>query len=225
MGTSTAYTVTDVIEMALRKLGVLGEGATATTNQKSDAVEILNCIIKTFDSDIYNRWFIKSASTDESFTAGTANNTLATDVLSIEAAIWVPGSGTATQLSPLTHKQYSDIAVKTTQGTPTHYFVSTDVALSTGQTVFLYPVPSANGTFRYYYRRAVDIFDNVTSDTCDFPDAWLYWVVCQLAADLAEDYGKSEQQVARMQAKADAIWQRIMQKEMLNPYSTASTEE
>lgn len=214
MATALGYNATTIIEEVLRKLGVLGEGASASTNQKNDALKALNFITKSFDADVYNRWFIKSASTTEAYTAGTNNNDLATDVLWIEEAVWETTATTTTvQLTELKHGEYARITNKSTQATPEYYFLSTD--LSTPK-LYVYPTPTANGSVYYWYRRKVDIFDN-TSDTPDIPDEWLYWLVLQLTADMADHYAKPLEIRDYWQKRADKEWAKVMRREPKDP--------
>lgn len=185
MATSLALTRDDFIKAALRRIGALGQGETPTTNEIDEAVPVLNSIIKEFDSFTNFKWFIKSANSTVAAAIGTNSYNLAADVQWVESVVYNDGTFDY-PLEQLTVGEYAGIQNKTRQGTPTHYFISTD--LSTPK-LYVYFTPYQTGTFKYWYRRKTDIFDN-SSDVLDLPQEWTRAIVLMLTADLSAEYGK-----------------------------------
>lgn len=104
MATSGSYNYTEsvsattLIDMALRRIGVLGSGVTNSSTEEADAIEALNFIVKEWTNqgaDIWTRktgiLFLKSAGEVRSYTVGTSGTaSFATDyamtTLSADAA-------------------------------------------------------------------------------------------------------------------------------------------
>ena len=53
---STIYTAQQLIDMALKKIGVLGEGETSSGNQYTEAQDVLNLLMKTWSMEGPNLW-------------------------------------------------------------------------------------------------------------------------------------------------------------------------
>lgn len=119
------------------------------------------------------------------------------------------GDNPATEIPmvALSHQDFFNLPNQDSNGVPTHYYYNPD--LSDGK-VYLWPRPSnPKYYFRFTYERMLEDFD-AASDNPDFPTEWLECITYQLAARLADGFGKSQ--------SAQPIIQKagIMLQDMLN---------
>ena len=177
--TEVTLTGADIIKRALRLLGVLSSGESPSTQEDSDALAVLNSIIKHLDEVPSLKRYIKSD-------ALTVSTTISQDYVALDAdTMWVESADyNGSPITELTHKEYQNIVDKTTTGTSTHFYVTTD--LDTPR-MYLYPVPSSSVTIKYWIRRKVEIF-NAKTDDADVPDEFHNLIILWLAALLSTEY-------------------------------------
>ncbi len=160
-------------------MGVLSTGDSPSTQEESDALAVLNSIIKHFDQVPGLKRYLQSSPLNFSTSASTSSYALDSDTMWVESTEY-----SGTPLVELTHKEYQNILDKTTESTPTHFYVSTD--LDTPK-MYLYPVPSGAATVNYYIRRKIEIF-NAKTDDADVPDEFHNLVIYWLALLLSTEY-------------------------------------
>lgn len=184
MATSLALTRNNIIASALRKLGIIEAGGSASAEQILDAAEALNIIVKSFDSATWFKSFSKSISATASITGSSPSTSLASDVAWVEAATFTV-SGIDYPLELISSKEYANLAAKGREAThPDFAFVSNDLSTPT---IYVYPEPVATGNVTYWYRRKIDLFDS-SSDVGDFPDQWYRVLILMLTAELSYEY-------------------------------------
>lgn len=192
--TTWQLTGDELIQAALRKLVVVGDGMVSTPTQVQAGKEALNAMLKTFQAEGMPLWAITQ--TDIPLTASR------TYVLGIGQPINIPAPLKLTQAILVDH-----LAVISR---PLNIYTRYDYNLlpkdaSTGSVVnvcyepenqkgnlLVWPTPDAysiaNTVVQITYQRPVD--DMVSStDTLDFPQVWSEAVIYGLAWRLAPEYG------------------------------------
>lgn len=184
----------EIINSALRKLGVLAEGISANATQLSTGAEALNGLIKAFHADGMPLWAIQeytftvTASTS-SYNIGPAQ-TLNTPVpLKIVQAYRIESSGaTNVPMTIYNHYDYNLLPQTASSGEPIQLFYQ---PFSTYGKIKLWPTPvDSNTTITIVYQRP---FEDMVSgtDNLDFPAYWNEAVIYTLAWRLAPEYGVS----------------------------------
>lgn len=185
------FTVTQLVTDALRTLGVIEEGGTASADQLTDSLPSLEMYIKSLSKYGLNLWTINSASEAETLVSGTATYTTDYPALKILGIYHRDSSNQDTPLTPNTREEWWRIGDKTTTGTPTQFFFDpNNAAISTG-TIYLWPVPDATvagDTIQIIYQTLIQDA-GATSNTLDIPAEWLETIKYGLAVRLAPSYG------------------------------------
>lgn len=173
----------DLIEAALRRIGRLGSGESATTAERADGVLELNRMLGTWSSKLGPLFFETTESltwTDAaaSMTIGTSggfNTSRPQEILAAQIR-----SGTQDyDLIILSHREYQAIPDKATTSTlPTHIAYNPTFASSLG-TLFMWPVPSGAQTFRLTSKKP--LADAVGASTVVLPPAYEDAIVLNLA--------------------------------------------
>jgi len=191
---SVNYNITaeDLITDALRVLGVIEEGGSASTSQKADCLPSFEMYIKGLQVEGLQLWATKSASISLTASDGTYTFSSTGDVtekaLKITDAVLRDTSNVDTTLMPLTREEWWALSDKTTAGFPTQYYY--DPQLSSGN-FNIWPTPdstAAGYTIEVTYQRPLEDIDTVTNNI-DFPQEWLETIKYGLATRLAPMYG------------------------------------
>lgn len=218
MATSNSYDYTknrdQIISRALRIVGAIGQGETPSTEAITEASEILNDLIKEWETDGMQLWCVK----EYSFTpvAGTSSYTIGTGATINEIAptkLLQAWNRSTTNLDTpvllITRHEYNMLGSKTTQGTPTQLWYNPPGEISGTEnqgTITLYVTPDANYvsnfTIRFTGVRPLQDFDSST-DVMDFPQYWGNAVVWGLADQLSYEYGVGLSERAMIAKKAE----------------------
>lgn len=154
---SRNYVITrdNIIEFALRTIGVLGLGDSATTAMKSEAADALNIMVLSWQNDGVFLW--TQADDVQIYTAATANYTLDSDILEVKNVFW-RHDGIDMPLKALTREEYKNIADKDTAGTPTSYLIDYQLAAPVLYTwpVYAYTTSLVTGTDANTYLAKLD---------------------------------------------------------------------
>lgn len=95
-------------------------------------------------------------------------------------------SGNEIQMFEMSREEYFSYANKTATGTPTQYFY--DPQQGAGK-IYLWPTPSTvDDVIRYTYLDELEII-NANTDTSNFPQEWMEYLVYNLAIRIASMYG------------------------------------
>lgn len=205
--TTFSMTGDQIVNSAMRKLGVLGEGASANSTQLSTGMEALNVMLKTFMTDGMPLWatseysLTPSASLTYTFGVGQTINIPAP--LKVSQVFLKRNDLSNTQpLEQRTRYDYNLLSSFDTNGVPTCYWYE---PLNQTGVLHIWPQPDsdtiANQKIIVVYQRP--FFDQVTgSDTLDFPQWWHEAIIFGLAWRLSMEYGLPL--ADRQAAKADA---------------------
>lgn len=194
MATSGTYTynisASGLITDALRMLGVLEEGSTASTAQLSDSTPAFEMYLKGLGKYGLNLW--TTATESITLVASDGTYTPTKKFLKITDLVYRDSSGEDTPLIPLTRDEFWRLSDKDDTGTPTQYYYDLQESQS-ACVINLWPYPDSNNagsgeTIKVTGQRYIeDISD--TSNTIDIPQEWLETIKYGLATRLGPMYG------------------------------------
>lgn len=177
------------ITMALRKLGVLASGSSASTNQISDATLAIQAVCKALNADGMPLWKIdtvnfSTVASTSSYSIGTGLTINVPKPLKIVHALVTPSDSSPIPMDPMTRYDFLGLNSSST-GLPTSYSYSND---RTTGSISVWPTPDGVYTITLLYQSPIEDLDNST-DELDFPAEWMLAVVYMLAWTLAPEYG------------------------------------
>lgn len=218
MSTSLSYDYTknrdQIITRALRIVGAIGQGETPNAEAVTEAAEVLNDLIKEWETDGMQLWCIKEysmtpiASTNQYAigTGYTVNQVAPTKILQA----WSRSSTNLdTPVLLITRQEYNMLGSKTTEGQPSQLWYNPPGEISGTEnfgTITLYVTPDTNYATNYtlYFTgvRPLQDFD-ASTDVMDFPQYWANAVVWGLADQLSYEYGVGLSERAMIGKKAE----------------------
>lgn len=193
--TTWQLTSNEIIDAALRKLAVISSGVSATSANRTDALQALNAMLKTFQTKGMPLWAIREYSfaltATKSYTIGVSQTVNTPAPLKIiQAYIKDTTAVTSIPLNIKTHYDYN-----LNQPTSTSTGVPVDLLYEPGNqtgTIRIWPTPDtysiANRQITIVYQRPFEDMVN-TTDNLDFPQFWHEAVVYGLASRLAPEFG------------------------------------
>lgn len=193
----TTFSVTrdDIIKGALRKIGVVAQGETPTSDQITEASFALNLMVKAWEADGMPLWALRTTAIP--LTAGVnaynigITKTINTDkpLKVIQAWIRDTTSNVDVPMRILTKQEYAILGNKTTSGKPIQIYYE---PLSDYGILHVFPTPASidatSNQIYITYQRPFEDF-NISTDAPDFPQEWYDAVVYGLAVRLAPEYG------------------------------------
>lgn len=186
--TTFSMTSDELVNAALRKIAVLGDGQAPSATQLSNGTQALNAMLKTFTVKGMPLWVISeydvTLSTSNTYTFGIGQAINIPAPLKVIQAILVRDDGNTTPLEVKTHYDFNLLS-SGGSGTPTAYWY--EPLNQTGK-LHVWPTPEAEHKVRVVYQRP---FQDMVSgtDTLDFPQWWHEAVIFGLAWRLCGDYG------------------------------------
>jgi hypothetical protein len=185
-----AYQLTrnQLIESALRKLGVLAEGQTPSTQNYSDGMMALNTVIaqlKAIGMPLWARSEYTFTPTTGSYTIGTGM-TLSTPFPVRLLQAFRTDNGAKIPMDLVAREDFNILPTNST-GIPLK--VNYQPYVNYG-TVSLWPTPTSNNTttVTLVYQRPFQYF-TASSETMDFPEEWYNALIYHLAVRLAPEWG------------------------------------
>jgi len=225
-------TAGDLINGALRLLGVLAEGEVPSAETSQDALRAMDQMIDSWNTERLSVF----STQDQVFTwpAGAISRTLGPSgdfvgnrpVLLDDATYFVqPGTGVSYGIKFINQQQYNGIAVKTVTSTfPQVIFVNMtypDIEM------FVYPRPTADLT--WHFISVEELTQPATLDTnLTFPPGYLRAFRYNLACELAPEFGvEPSPQVQRLAMASKRNLKRINNPDdiMSMPYSIIATRQ
>lgn len=218
--TTWTMTQSSIVNAALRKIGVISDGATATTTQIVNANEALNNIVFSLYAQGMPIWAMSTTfftlqlgvtTYPVSLTTGTQPNLVIPAPLKITQA-WSRDniSNTDIPMNIYTQYNYNLLSTKINTGYPVHLWYQP--GNQTG-TITIWPAPdqysATNRTIYFVYQRPFDQFDNAT-DTPDFPQVWLEPLIYSLAHRLCPEYGLPLSEQDKFNETANALVQNAL---------------
>ena len=198
----------DIINAALRKLVVIGEGQTATSSQLTTATQALNALVAEFRSLGMSIWARKvyqltpiAGQSSYTFGVGMAVNT--PYPLRIYTADFVTGPTPSTKIT-MNQLSFADMTTLplNSSGTPVNF--SYQPKINQG-VLNVWPIPDTTIPTGSYisleYQAPFEYFIGAT-DTPDFPEEWGNALIYGLALTLSDEMGKSLQEKAWLEKQA-----------------------
>lgn len=193
-------TVLDLINGAMRLLGVIASGENATASEAQDALAALNQMLDTWKNE--SLMVYTTAATAYSlvggqkiYTYGPGGNWNAERPVYIDSMfLQYPSNPSPLNLpiAALNQDQYNQIIVaKTLSPIPTAFYDSGDFPM---RNIFFWPVPTTNYTVNVWTWTLIDGFVLVT-DTVSLPPGYERMIKFNLALEIAAEYGKQPSQL------------------------------
>ncbi len=192
--TTFSLTGDQIVNAAMRKIAVLGDGQSPTATQLANGSQAMNAMLKTFMAKGMPLWAITEYSL-----ALTATRTY---TFGIGQTVNIPAPLKVTQvirensnddsqipLNVRSHYDYNLLSNSNSTGVPTTYWYE---PLNQTGVMHIWPTPDTdsitNSTLKIVYQRPFD--DMVTgTDTLDFPQVWHEAIIFGLAWRLCGEYG------------------------------------
>ena len=200
-------TAQQLIDKALSKIGVLGEGESASGNQYADAQAELNLMLHSWSMQGPNLWTVADASI--ALLSGTQNYTLSPRPRSLMNMRFSIDSVERYPMSEFDRQDWDRFPMKTSTGNPLRFVVDRQRASTS---VKLWPIPSFSSgayTCPYSYERVWEDVSQPSHDI-DVPQEWLETVLVSLSSRLADDYTLSGPVPDRVRARAQNLFEVAM---------------
>ena len=205
MTTSNSYDYVknrdQIITRALRIVGAIGQGETPSAAAITEAAEVLNDLVKEWETDGMQLWCVKeysfipvaSTNTYAIGTGATINQVAPLKLLQAWSRTTVGSKDTPILL--ITRHEYNMLGMKYTEGSPSQIWYNPPGEIAATENVGqikLYVTPDSNyasNSLVYFTGvRPLQDFDSST-DVMDFPQYWANAVCWGLADQLSYEYG------------------------------------
>lgn len=184
--TTWELTRDEMIDRALRILGVLPQGESANSDQVTTASMALNGIVSRFNTLGMALW--KRTEANVTLVAGTSSYTVTAALKIPEVYIRVIDSSVTWKLEWKSKYDFLQLPYTTT-GVPVAYCL--DSTIAEGTTLQIWPIPDSTTASTYRLRVVYqEEFDGFTAsaNTLDMPAHWTDAVVFELASVLSPEY-------------------------------------
>lgn len=208
--TTWQLTQDSLVQSALRKLEVIGDGVTSSATQTANAVLALNAMLKTFQAKGMPLWAIReytfSMSTTHNYNIGVGQTLNTPAPLKILQATLID---TADQTGiPLTIYTHYDYNLLTNTGSTGNPIALEYEPLNQRGTIKLWPKPDAITIARkqitiVYQRPFEDMVSS--SNNLDFPQEWSEAIIYGLSWRLAPEYGIPASERAQLKQEAQML--------------------
>ena len=202
---STDYgrTARQAIDYALRKINILAEGESATAESADRALTELNFLLKEWQR--YPAVWRKSQVTLTPV-ASTASITMASPTPTpyrVLGCRYRNSSSIDTPMTEMTYDEYYDLPNKAATGTPTTFMFDPQL---TSNTLYIWPLLSSvsTETIRATIQRRFEDIDDLANDL-DVTAEHFSTVGLNLAARLADDYGRQGPHIDRIISRAEVL--------------------
>jgi len=182
MTTSATDTCRDIVEDALRKIGVAAVDENATADQLASGLRQFGRMLKSWQNKGYAVWAKDSQSQTLTTSASyTLDNVRPLELLSVRFS----QNGIERPMNQMTRDEYDSLPNKDATGTPTTFYYDRQ---RENVRIYVWPVMAspAGETLEITYTRELD--DPVATDEPDIPGEWYDAAVYNLAARLTDDY-------------------------------------
>ena len=186
--------VSNLIQSALRKVGVLEIGATTSPEKLADALTALQSMLKSWGAISTNVYATISESmtlvpSTSLYTWGTGGDITTSRPSQVIGAYILDSSGTTHSVDIIKAEAYRNISVKSTTSRPHSLYYHSAYPLGE---VNLYPVPSsAEDLYLESYKPFTETGSfGLVTDTLVFPGYYEEAIIYNLAVRLASEYGR-----------------------------------
>lgn len=199
-----------LITEAYKKISMIGDYDTLTSQQIATGAFNLNMLVKALAADGMPLWAISEStftmiSGVNAYTVGTGETiNIDRPIRIINAFNHDNNSGGDQPMNIITREEYDRLGLKTSTGTSTQLCYDAQL-LSVNPTIRLYPTPDAysqtSRIIQIRYQKQFDDF-NAATDEPDFPQEWYLAVVYLLASILAPNSGLTVQERGQLVGEA-----------------------
>jgi hypothetical protein len=213
--TALELTAADACTEAAVELGAIGSSDELEDNEGERMLRRLNSMMQSWS--VEGNLFMEASAT-ATITGGTGAATMPGDVRDILSVRHVVSSTNKRQLFQWNKDQYLQLPNRATVGNPTIYYYSQQG--DGGDVLRIWPVPAADITLELDYSRRPFIAET-PEDTLDVPQEWHEAIYMGLAARCASMFGAdrvSPQTVARIEARAAQLYQRLLDADRPDSY-------
>lgn len=193
-----AYLVSDLINAAFRKLGILAAGELPNSDESADALESLNALVESWSADqatvyqITNFQHALTANT-QTYTMGTGGTFDTARPLKIESAGIITPDTLRHEMKIVGPKDWAKIEEKTLTGLLPKVLYNDNAAPLLNLNIW--PRPSGTPTLDLYVWSQLQQFSTI-GDTITLPPPYFRALVYALAIDIAPEYGSEAQAAA-----------------------------
>lgn len=194
---STLWEMTrnQLIEAALRKLGVLARGQTPDTEDYTNGTFALNAVVaelQTIGMPLWKRteYTFPLVAAQAAYTIGVGQSLNTAFPLKLQQAVLTDTNSSSTlDMQIISIYEYNSLSPLNSSGEPVQICYQPQINLGT---ITVWPTPdttaAANKTIKLVYQEPFDDFVSST-DTPDFPKEWHQTIIYKLALALAPEYG------------------------------------
>jgi hypothetical protein len=200
-----SLTARQVVEFALRKINILPEGQSLTDEMAERARTELEVMLKEW-MRYPAIWRLKEGYVN--LVVDTAGFNLTPRPYRVVDVRYRNASSNDLPMEELTRQEYYDMPLKTSQGTPTSWYF--DPQRSTSG-LYIWPVMASvtTETLRVTYQRRIEDIDDLDYEI-DVEQEHLSTVGFNLAARLADNYGRKGEHIDRVMARAAALFEQMI---------------
>lgn len=178
-----------IISAALRKIGALAAGQTASTEDLSNGQQALNALVsefQTFGMPLWKRtqYNLTLTASTASYTIGIGQTVNTAFPLRVLSAVIRESGGSAQEVLQLDREAFN-LLNTTSTGKPVQF---TYQSLVNSGVLKLWPIPDSAYVLEITYTKPVDGYTSA-SETPDFPQEWQNALIYGLAVLLAPEYG------------------------------------
>ena len=195
-----SLTARQVITSALQRINMLAEHETPSAEMAARAMREMNYMLKGWQK-YENLWRLTEGSV--TLASATASYALSPVPHKVISARYRNTSSIDLPMEEMTREEYYNLPLKTTVGLPTQYYVDYQRA---AVTFYTWPVQATitTETVKYTYQRKFEDIDALDNDI-DVKAEHLEVVDFNLAARLADCYGRSGEHISRVIARAQIL--------------------
>lgn len=200
-------TAGDLINAALTKIGVLGQGFEASADEFEDARRELNWMLKSWSVDGPNLWTV--AEQTVTLVSGTQTYTLSPRPRFVMNARLAISGVESRPLTEWARQDWDKFIMKANPGIPSIYVLDRG---RTATTITFWPKPTfTSGTYTVLvgYERAIEIVDAGANDI-DIPEEFMETAVMCLAARLLEQYRIEDATAQIIRQRAALLYNQAM---------------
>lgn len=209
-----SLTAREIVAQAAYELGAYSSGETLSGEDMEDGILRLNGMLNYWggEGNLY-----REETGTLAIAAGTASGTLPDDVKQVSSVRHIVSTTNHRQLVPWERAQFYMLPNRVAVGNPSIYYVGKTLS---ALTINLWPVSSTEITLAVDYGRAVETVTD-PSETIDIPQDWQDALIQGLASRMANMFGSTKTDpstVARVDAKAAALYQRLLDRDRPDAY-------
>lgn len=192
--TTFSLTGDQIVNAAMRKIAVLGDGQSPSATQLSNGTQALNVMLKTFTTKGMPLWvmteYILTLTATRTYTFGIGQTIAIPAPLKVTQITRLSSTDSSqVPLNVRSHYDYNLLSSTSATGTPTSYWYE---PLNQTGVLHVWPTPDTNSityeTLKVVYQKP---FSDMVSgtDTLDFPQWWQEAIIYGLAWRLCGEYG------------------------------------